>query len=195
MRFIHLLMMDLKLGVFSCTYLKPLIKFGMKGLCINLKETHNLFKKWPLNLWWTRNKTTTKIGNITKAATSKSFLHFSYQNTQLLFSLTVVLYIFHETKINRWFLGVTQKYKMRVSFKKNGISDDLLNILSGFLRSRKQRFEWLNFWAWNNKILLFKISHIWITGLLLKTVVNRKLKEKDIDVSVKLFHLNKSMKK
>ena len=44
-------------------------------------------------------------------------------------------------------------------------------------------------------MLLFKISHIWITGLLLKTVVNRKLKEKDIDVSVKLFYLNKSMKK
>ena len=166
----------------------------MKGLYINLKETHNLFKKWPLNLWWTTNKTTTKIGNITKAATFKSFLYLSYKNTQLLFSLTVVLYIFHETNINWWFLEVTQKYELRVSFNKNGISDDLLNILSGFLRNRKQRFEQLNFWAWN-KIRWFKISHIWIIGLLLKNVVNRKLKEKDIDVSVKPFYLNKSMKK
>ena len=39
MRFIHLLMMDLKLGVFSWIHLKPSIKSGMKGLCLNLSKT------------------------------------------------------------------------------------------------------------------------------------------------------------
>ena len=50
-----------------------------------LKETHNSFKKWPLNLWWISNKTIMEVGNITKAATSKSFFHLSYKNTKLLF--------------------------------------------------------------------------------------------------------------
>ena len=45
----------------------------------------NSFKKWPLNLWWISNKTIMEAGNITKAATFKSFLHLNYQNTQLLF--------------------------------------------------------------------------------------------------------------
>ena len=39
MRFIHLLMMDLKLEVFSWIYLKPLIKSGMKGLYLNFSKT------------------------------------------------------------------------------------------------------------------------------------------------------------
>ena len=38
-----------------------------------LKETRNSFKKWPLNLRWTLNKTIAEVGNITKAAT-KVFL-------------------------------------------------------------------------------------------------------------------------
>ena len=33
-----------------------------------LKETHNSFKKWPLNLWWISNRTFNKVGNIAKAA-------------------------------------------------------------------------------------------------------------------------------
>ena len=33
------LMMDLKLEVFSWVYLKPSIKFGMKGLYLNLTKT------------------------------------------------------------------------------------------------------------------------------------------------------------
>ena len=39
MRFIHLLMMGLKLEVFSWIYLKPLIKLGMKGLYLNFSKT------------------------------------------------------------------------------------------------------------------------------------------------------------
>ena len=39
------------------------------------KVTRNSFKKWPLNLWWISNKTLMKVGNITKAATFKSFFH------------------------------------------------------------------------------------------------------------------------
>ena len=58
-----------------------------------------------------------EIDNVTKAATFKSFLHQSYKNTQLLFFVTVLFNYFHETNINRWFLGVTQKYELRVSFK------------------------------------------------------------------------------
>ena len=53
--------------------------------------------------------------DITNAATFKSFLHLSYKNTQLLFFDSAFLY-FHETNINQWFLGVTQKYELRVSF-------------------------------------------------------------------------------
>ena len=37
-RFTRLLMMDLKLQVFSWIYLKPLIKFGIKGLYLNLSK-------------------------------------------------------------------------------------------------------------------------------------------------------------
>ena len=49
------------------------------------KETRNSFKKWPSNIWWIPNKTIMEVGNTTKAATFKSFLHLSYENTQLLF--------------------------------------------------------------------------------------------------------------
>ena len=97
-------------------------KFNMRpfewcGIEISfLKETRNWFKKWPLNYWWISNKTIMKTGNVTKAATFKSFLHQSYKNTQLLFFVTVLFNYFHETNINRRFLGVTQKYELRVSF-------------------------------------------------------------------------------
>ena len=50
-----------------------------------------------------------EIGNVTKAAPFKSFLHKSYKNTQLLFFVTVLFNHFHETNINRLFLRVTQK--------------------------------------------------------------------------------------
>ena len=81
-----------------------------------LKETRNSIKKWPLNLWWVSNKAIIEVGNITKAATFKGFLHLSYKNTQLLFCDSVFS-IFQEKIINRWFLWVTQKYELRVSFK------------------------------------------------------------------------------
>ena len=42
---------------------------------------HNSFKKWPLNLWWVWDKTIMEVGNITKGATFKSFLHLSYKKT------------------------------------------------------------------------------------------------------------------
>ena len=82
-----------------------------------LKETRNSFKKWPFNLWWISKKIIMKIGNVIKAATFKSFLHQSYKNTQLLFLVTVLFNYFPETNINRWFLAVTQKQELRVSFK------------------------------------------------------------------------------
>ena len=82
-----------------------------------LKETHDSFKKCPLNLWWMLKKTIMEIRNSTKAATFKIFLHLSYKNTLLSFLWIVLFQYFHETNIKRWFLGVTQKCELRVSFK------------------------------------------------------------------------------
>ena len=61
------------------------IWFVLRYLGKCLKETWNSFKNWPLNLWWISNKAIMEVGNITKAGIFKSFLHLSYQNTQLLF--------------------------------------------------------------------------------------------------------------
>ena len=82
-----------------------------------LKEARNSFKKWPLNLWWISNKAIMEVGNITEVAIFKSFLHLSYKNTQLFFFVTVLFNIFHEENVNWLFLGVTEKYGLRVSFK------------------------------------------------------------------------------
>ena len=46
------------------------------------------------------NKTNTEIGNVTKAATFKSFFQQSYKNTQLLFFVTVLFNYLYETNIN-----------------------------------------------------------------------------------------------
>ena len=78
---------------------------------IKKKKTHNLFKKWSLDLWWISNKTIMEVGNITKDSTFKSFFHLSYKNTQLLFFVIVFFNIFHEKKIKQWFWRVTQKYE------------------------------------------------------------------------------------
>ena len=48
---------------------------------LSLKETHNSFKKHPLNPWCISGKTIIEVGNITKAATFKICLHLSYKNT------------------------------------------------------------------------------------------------------------------
>ena len=71
-----------------------------------LKETSNSFKKWPLNLWWISNKTVMEVGNITKAATFKSFRHLCYKNTQLLFFVTVLFNIFIRQTLNNDFWGL-----------------------------------------------------------------------------------------
>ena len=71
-----------------------------------LTETRNSFKKWPLNLWWTSNKTIMEIGNITKTASFKSFLYLSYKNTQLLLLWLCFLIFFLETKITNDFWGL-----------------------------------------------------------------------------------------
>ena len=72
-----------------------------------VKEMRNSFKKWPLNPWWISNKTIMEVGNTTKAAIFKSFLHLSYKNTQLLFFCDSVFQYFHKTNINKGLLGVT----------------------------------------------------------------------------------------
>ena len=97
-------------------YLHSLDVFKVVYIDVNqmFKETRSSFKKWPLNLWIS-NKTIMEVGNITKAATFKSFLYLSYKSTKLLF-LRQRFLIFQKTDINQWFLGVTQKYELRVSF-------------------------------------------------------------------------------
>ena len=83
----------------TCTYIEIFFKKLCSILCndfieflwrvvqnmVKLKETRNSFKKWPFNLWWISNKTFMEVGNITRAATFKSFFHLNYKNTQLLF--------------------------------------------------------------------------------------------------------------
>ena len=66
---------------------------------------HNSFKKWPLNPWWISNKTIMEVGNITKAAAFKSFLHQSYKNTQILF-LTVLFNFFMRQTLTNDFWGL-----------------------------------------------------------------------------------------
>ena len=50
-----------------------------------------------------------EVGNVTKAAIFKSFLHQSHKNTQLSFFATVLFNYFLETNINRQLWGVIQK--------------------------------------------------------------------------------------
>ena len=70
-----------------------------------LKETRDSIKKEPLNLWWTWNKTIMEVGNITKAATFKSFIHLSYKNTQLLLLWQRFLIIFIRQTLTDYFWG------------------------------------------------------------------------------------------
>ena len=60
--------------------------------------------EWPLNLWWISNKTIMEVGNITKAATFKSFLHLSYQHT-ITFLVTVLFNLFRRQTLNDDFWG------------------------------------------------------------------------------------------
>ena len=72
------------ISIIRCFPLQALIKWipiffsklvVLRPYQLHLKETRNSMEKWPLNLWWISNKTIMEVGNITKAATFKSFLH------------------------------------------------------------------------------------------------------------------------
>ena len=71
-----------------------------------LKETRHSFKKWPLNLLWILNKVIMEVGNITEAATFKSFLHLNYKNTQLLFLWEWFLILFNDKTLTDDFWGL-----------------------------------------------------------------------------------------
>ena len=47
-----------------------------------------------------------EVGNVTKAATFKNFLHLSYKNTQLLFFVTVLFNIFIRQTLTDDFWGL-----------------------------------------------------------------------------------------
>ena len=57
--------------------------FFWASLCF--KGNAQFVQKWPLDLLRISDKTIIKVGNVTKAANFKSFLHLSYKNTELLF--------------------------------------------------------------------------------------------------------------
>ena len=62
-------------------------------------------------------KTIMETENVTKADSFKSFLHQIYSNTQLIFFCDSAASLFFETNINWWFLGVTEKLELHISFK------------------------------------------------------------------------------
>ena len=65
----------IKLQDFKKNYFEEhLCTTACKNTNICLKEMHNSFKNWPLNLWQSSKKIIMEVGNITKAATFKSFL-------------------------------------------------------------------------------------------------------------------------
>ena len=73
---------------------------------ISLKEMHNSFKRWPLNLWQISNKTIIEVLNITKAATFKSFLHKSYKKHKITFFVTVLFNFFIRQTLTDDFWGL-----------------------------------------------------------------------------------------
>ena len=98
----------------------------------SLKETRNSFKKWPLNLWWISNETITEVGNITKVATFKSFLHNSYKNTQLLFLWQCFLIFFLRQTLTDDFWGLHKN--MNCAFPLRFTLQELLHV-------RKQQYD------------------------------------------------------
>ena len=104
---------------FNYNQLKPIAEFYL------FRKTRNSLEKWPLNLWWISNKTLIKVGNFTKAATFKSFLH---QGHKINFCLQCFFcfYYFHETYINRSFLGLHKNINCAFPLTKNGIIAEML---------------------------------------------------------------------
>ena len=94
-----------------------------------LKETRNSSEKWPLNLWWISNKTIMAIGNVSKAATFKSFLHQSYKNKQLLFFVTVIFTYFMRQTLTNNFLELHKNKNCAFPLRKS-----VLKICSKFTR-------------------------------------------------------------
>ena len=61
-----------------------------------------------------------EVGNITKAATFKSFFHLSYKNTQLLFFVTVLFDIFMRQTLTDDFRGLHKKMNCAFPLKGKG---------------------------------------------------------------------------
>ena len=95
-----------------------------------LKEKHNSFKKWPLNLWWNSNKTIKEVENITKAVTFKSFHNLSYKNSQLLFLRQCFLIFSWEKTLTNDFWGLPKNRNCAFPWNKKEMQLDLCNICS-----------------------------------------------------------------
>ena len=59
-----------------------------------------------------------EVGNITKAATFKKFLHLSYKNTQLLFCVTVLFNIFMRQTLSDDFAGLRKNMNCAFALNK-----------------------------------------------------------------------------
>ena len=60
-----------------------------------------------------------EVGNTTKAATFKSFLHLTYKNTKLLYFVTVVLNIFMRQTLTNDFWGLHKNMNYAFPLSRN----------------------------------------------------------------------------
>ena len=84
------------------------------------KETVQFFQKVAFEplMDFKKKKTIMEVGNITKAATFKSFHHLSYKNTQLLFFVTVLFNIFMRQTLTNDFGGLHKNMNCVFPLKK-----------------------------------------------------------------------------
>ena len=102
---------------------KNMVKLSGWQTALPLKKTRDSLKKWSLNLWRISSKTIIEVGNITKAATFKCFLHLRYKNTQLLFLWTVLFNILMRETITNDFGGLHKNmnctFPLKATFQKS----------------------------------------------------------------------------
>ena len=74
-----------------------------------------------------------KVGNITKAANFKSFLHLSYKNIKLLYFVTVLFNIFMRQTLIHDFWGLHKN--MNCAFPLNFYFHNLCGVSKGFMKA------------------------------------------------------------
>ena len=82
-----------------------------------------------------------EVGNLTKAATFKSFFHLSYKNTQLLFSVAVLFNVFMRQTLTNAFWGLNKN--MNCAFPLNNLfyESGFIVLYNFFLSVKRDEFE------------------------------------------------------